>query len=58
MIVKYVNEKKKDWDVFAYNTTKHASSLYSPFKVMFGRNAILPVELSYDEEGENLLNNL
>ena len=62
MIVKYVNEKKEDWDVyidchvFAYNTAKHASSLYSPFEVMFGRKAILPVELSYNEEGENLLN--
>ena len=62
MIVKNVNEKKEDWDVyidchvFAYNTAKHASSLYSPFEVMFGRKAILPVELSYNEEGENLLN--
>ena len=63
MIVKYVNEKKEDWDVyidchvFAYNTAKHASSLYSPFEVMFGRkNKIVPVELSYNEEGENLLN--
>ena len=62
MIVKYVNEKKEDWDVyidchvFAYNTAKHASSLYSTFEVMFGRKAILPVELSYNEEGENLLN--
>ena len=62
MIVKYVNEKKEDWDVyidchvFVYNTAKHASSLYSPFEVMFGRKAILPVELSYNEEGENLLN--
>jgi endonuclease IV len=61
MIVKFVNEKKEDWDVyidchvFAYNTGKHASSLYSPFDVMFGRKAILPIELSYNEEGEKLL---
>ena len=45
MIAKYVNEKKEDCDVyidchvFAYNTAKHASSLYSPFEVMFGRKA-------------------
>ena len=31
-------------------------SIYLPFEVMFGRKAILPVELSYNEEGENLLN--
>ena len=49
MIVKFVNEKKEDWNVyidchvFAYNTGKHASSLYSPFEVMFGRKAILPL---------------
>ena len=35
-----------------YNTAKHASSFYAPFEVMFGRKAILPVELSYDEEGK------
>ena len=27
-----------------------------PIEVMFGRKAIFPVELSYNEEGENLLN--
>ena len=42
--------------MFLPTTAKHASSLYSPFEVMFGRKAILPVELSYNEEGENLLN--
>ena len=50
MIVKFLNEKKEDWDVyidchvFAYNTAKHASSLYSPFEVIFGRKAVLPIE--------------
>ena len=49
MVVKYAHEKKKDWDmyldsrVFAYNTSKHASSLYTPFEVMFGRKAVPPV---------------
>ena len=47
MIAKYVNEKRKI-----------GMSIYLPFEVMFGRKAILPVEISsYDEEGENLLNN-
>ncbi|KAL5505539.1 hypothetical protein EMCRGX_G006987 [Ephydatia muelleri] len=61
MIVKFVYEKKEDWDVyidchvFAYNTAKHASSLYSPFEVMFGRKAVLPIELSFNDEGKTLL---
>eukprot|EP00731_Ephydatia_muelleri_P016252 Em0009g676a len=61
MIVKFLNEKKEDWDVyidchvFAYNTAKHASSLYSPFEVMFGRKAVLPIELSFNDEGKTLL---
>ncbi|KAL5518000.1 hypothetical protein EMCRGX_G003661 [Ephydatia muelleri] len=61
MIVKFVNEKKEDWDVyidchvFEYNTAKHASSLYSPFEVMFGRKAVLPIELSFNDEGKTLL---
>eukprot|EP00731_Ephydatia_muelleri_P005131 Em0002g1307a len=61
MIVKFVNEKKEDWGVyidchvFAYNTAKHASSLYSPFEVMFGTKAVLPIELSFNDEGKTLL---
>ena len=61
MIVKFVNEKKEDWDVyidchvFAYNTAKHASTLYSPFKVMFGRKAVMLIELSFNDEGKTLL---
>eukprot|EP00731_Ephydatia_muelleri_P032744 Em0024g288a len=60
-VVKFLNEKKEDWDVyidyhvFAYNTAKHASSLYLPFKVMFGRKAVLPIELSFNDEGKTLL---
>ncbi|KAL5494376.1 hypothetical protein EMCRGX_G015698 [Ephydatia muelleri] len=56
------DEKKEDWDVyvidchvFAYNTAKHAFSLYSPFEVMFGRKAVLPIELSFNDEGKTLL---
>ena len=51
MLVKFVIEKKELWEdyldtcVFAYNTSKHESSKYCPFSVMFGRQALLPVEI-------------
>jgi IS30 family transposase len=41
MLVKFCNSDKTNWDeylntcVFAYNTSRHESSLYSPFEVMF-----------------------
>ena len=56
MLVKFVNEKKELWEdyldtcVFAYNTSKHESSKYCPFAVMFGRQALLPVEIQYPKE--------
>ena len=52
---KFVHEKKDDWDiyldtsVFAYNTSRHESTLHTPFEVMFGRKAILPVDLDVEE---------
>ena len=58
MLVKFVEGKRKEWDtvldscIFAYNTSKHASSLYSPFEIMYGRKAVLPVQFSTeDQEG-------
>ncbi|XP_065893114.1 uncharacterized protein [Dysidea avara] len=56
MLVKFVNEKKELWEdyldtcVFAYNTSKHESSKYCPFAVMFGQQALLPVEIQYPKE--------
>ncbi|KAL5499988.1 hypothetical protein EMCRGX_G011472 [Ephydatia muelleri] len=61
MIVKYAESKKELWDeyvdscVFAYNTSSHESSLLSPFEVMFGRKAVIPIELSYLKPGGELL---
>jgi len=52
MIVKFVEDKKEKWEdylptcVYAYNTSKHESSKHAPFTVMFGRQAVLPVEVS------------
>ena len=61
MLVKFASTKKETWDehldhcVFAYNTSRHESSLYSPFEVMFGRKATLPVELEQMKDGHQLL---
>ena len=62
MIVKFTRERKDQWDdfldtcVFAYNTAKQESSNYTPFKLMFGRKAVLPVEVEFEsKEGKQLL---
>ena len=51
MLRKYIQEKKEQWDdyldtcSFAYNTLKHESTKFTPFEIMFGRKAILPLDL-------------
>ena len=51
MLVKFIDSKKESWEdyldtcVYAYNSAKHESSKFSPFEVMFGRKAVLPVDL-------------
>ena len=52
MLVKYVEKKKNEWEkfldtcVFAYNTSKHDSSEFSPFELMFFRKAVLPIDIN------------
>ena len=51
MLVKFIEERKDLWEeyldtcVFAYNMACHESTQYSPFELMFGRKAVLPIDI-------------
>ena len=51
MQVKFAASKKNQWDefldtcVFAYNTSQHESTCFTPFELMFGRKATLPIDI-------------
>ena len=51
MLVKFVGSHKGTWSsyldtcAFAYNTSRHDSTKMTPFEVMFGRTATLPIDV-------------
>jgi len=53
-VAKYVQLVEEDWDrfipsvLFAYRTMKHNTTKYEPFKLVYGRNAITPLDLLLD----------
>ena len=50
-IAKLVSNEEREWDnfvdatLFAYRTKKHKTTGYTPFYLMYGRQATLPIEL-------------
>jgi len=48
-----------NWDLhipsvlFAYRTTKHSTTRYTPFYLMYGRNPVLPLEIDNKEPPED-----
>ena len=57
MLVKVTESKKEAWSsyldtcVFAYNTSRHESSKFSPFELMFGCRATLPIDIELCKAG-------
>ena len=55
MISHFVDRNQKDWDIylpyllFAYRTSPHKSTNETPFKLIYGRDAHLPMDLNLTE---------
>ena len=55
-LLKMIDENQSDWDkyldsvLFAYRTSKQASTKFSPFFLLYGREPVLPVELTVSKE--------
>eukprot|EP00731_Ephydatia_muelleri_P033592 Em0033g8a len=52
MLVKYVDmwSHYLDTCAFAYNTSRHDSTKYTPFMLMFGRRATLPIDVELERQ--------
>ena len=54
MLAAYVADYPHDWDnwvslaVYAYNTSSHSSTGFSPYEMVFGRMPRTPLELDLD----------
>jgi hypothetical protein len=56
MLSKYVKTNQTDWDrfldgiVLAYNTTPHETTQISPYRLVFGKEAKLPINIMTEDE--------
>ena len=55
MLCKYIGTKKEQWEqyldtcIYAYNTSIHESTRFSPFELMFTHKPVLPIEINMGE---------
>ena len=61
-LCKYINTDQSDWDeklecvLFSYRTSVHATTKYTPFYLMYGREAVLPPQLQTEcKDGNDVL---
>ena len=58
-LLKYIDDKQDDWDLylnailFSYRVSQQASTKYSPFYLMYGRQARLPIEFQKQNDDGN-----
>ena len=66
-LLKVLNQKPEDWPdalpgvLFAYNTSRHKSTRYTPFFLLYGHDAVLPVQVSnqsIEEVSENTIDSI
>ena len=57
---KSVNSDQNDWDekldsiLFAYRTSRHDTTKFTPFYLMFGREAVLPIEMELIQKNDQI----
>ena len=62
MLNKFIGQNKSTWCsyldtcVFAYNTSQQESTKFTPFELMFGRKATLPIDMNLQRSSKELVN--
>jgi transposase InsO family protein len=58
-LAKYVSDYGDTWDtflnaaLFAYRTVQNSTTKYTPFKLLYGHEAVLPIDLQGNEQDDN-----
>ena len=62
MLNKFIGQNKSTWCsyldtcVFAYNTSQQESTRFTPFELMFGRKATLPIDINLQRSSKERVN--